>query len=103
MEIFELYREYLLVGRQSNASEIVEHCTELSLPLTLMVALCLQVPIFMQGNLGFALTLRRDGACHIHLASSPVWVCLSPASYWHIIDMCTGMLLLHACMHARML
>jgi hypothetical protein len=60
--------------------------------------LVFQVPIFTQGNLGFAFALREDYACHVHLSSSPVWVCLSPASYWHIIDLCCGMFsMMHMC------
>jgi len=34
--------------------------------------------------------MRKDFAVHLHLATSPVWVFLSPASYWYIIDTCCG-------------
>lgn len=34
--------------------------------------------------------MREDFAVHLHIATSPVWVMLSPASYWYIIDTCCG-------------
>eukprot|EP00892_Ulva_mutabilis_P007162 jgi/Ulvmu1/4818/UM020_0103.1 len=48
------------------------------------------VPLIARGNAECAFAMRNDFAVHIHLASSPVWVFLSPASYWYIIDTCTG-------------
>lgn len=36
------------------------------------------------------LSFTATSAVNVHFSSSPVWMYVSPASYWHFLDACTG-------------
>jgi hypothetical protein len=67
--------------------------SQFQLPVSIQLRserLRVQVPMFSVTHVGMALALDDDATCSVHLASSPVWLSLSPASYWHTIETCTG-------------
>lgn len=50
----------------------------------------MQVPIFSEAHVVAGLSFTASSVVNVHLSSSPVWTYVSPASYWHILDACTG-------------
>jgi hypothetical protein len=62
----------------------------LTLPGGLQGASKVQVPILAEAHLVVALSVLDDFSVAVHVASSPVWTYVSPASYWHILDTLAG-------------
>jgi hypothetical protein len=49
-----------------------------------------QVLVCSEAHVVAALALADDFSVAVHVASSPGWVYVSPASYWHVIDTFMG-------------
>jgi hypothetical protein len=79
-------------GRYSNRQALAAPSAWLSLHTQSVVNLieAVQVPIVAEAQLAAALAVTPEGVVCMHFASSPLWLLLSPASLWHVIDTCLG-------------